>query len=130
MIQLKSYLNVIDNTGALVAECIRTLNNTKVARVGDEIVVAVKKARSVSDSSLSSTAASKIRKGDVRRALIVRTKSPIARPDGSNIRFDDNACILLNNQKQPLGTRILGLVAADIKAKGWNKVVSLAPKVV
>ncbi|KAJ1927005.1 54S ribosomal protein L38, mitochondrial [Tieghemiomyces parasiticus] len=130
MIGLKSKLHVIDNTGALIAECIRTLNNAKVARVGDEIVVAVKKARSVSDGSLSSLAATKIRKGDVRRALIVRTKSPISRPDGRYIRFDDNACVLLNNQKQPLGTRILGLVASDIKAKGWTKVISLAPKII
>ncbi|KAJ1984398.1 54S ribosomal protein L38, mitochondrial [Dimargaris verticillata] len=124
------YLNVIDNTGALVVECIQCLNNAKVARVGDEIVVAVKKARPISDSALPSLIASRIRKGDVRRALIVRTKSPLARPDGRSIRFDDNACVLLNNQKQPLGTRILGLVSEDVKAKGWAKVVSLAPKIV
>ncbi|KAJ1661065.1 54S ribosomal protein L38, mitochondrial [Dispira simplex] len=130
MIQLRSCLNVIDNTGALLVECVSLLNNAKTARVGDEIVVAVTKARAVSDGTLPSMTLSKIRRGDIRRALIVRTKSPVGRLDGRYVRFDDNACVLLNNQKQPLGTRILGLVSADIKTKGWSKVISLAPKII
>ncbi|KAJ1732251.1 54S ribosomal protein L38, mitochondrial [Coemansia biformis] len=130
MIQLKSRLNVIDNSGALVAECIKVLRNARWAEVGDEIVVAVKRARPISDKTSASLSAAKIRKGDVRRAVIVRTKKEIRRPDGRYVRFDDNACVLLNNQQQPLGSRILGLVAAELRFKNWVKIVSLAPRVV
>ncbi|KAJ1673003.1 54S ribosomal protein L38, mitochondrial [Spiromyces aspiralis] len=130
MIQMKSRLNVIDNSGALVAECIKVLKNAKWASVGDEIVIAVKKARPISEKTAANMSAAKIRKGDVRRALIVRTKKGIRRPDGRVVTFDDNACVLLNNQRQPLGSRILGLVAAELRYKNWAKVVSLAPKVV
>ncbi|KAJ2453575.1 54S ribosomal protein L38, mitochondrial [Coemansia sp. RSA 2336] len=129
MIQLKSRLNVIDNSGALIAECIKVLKNAKSAGIGDEIVIAVKKARPISEKTLSMSAA-KIRKGDVRRAVIVRTKKEIRRPDGRYVRFDDNACVLLNNQQQPLGSRILGLVSAELRFKNWVKIVSLAPSVV
>ncbi|KAJ1817129.1 54S ribosomal protein L38, mitochondrial [Coemansia sp. RSA 455] len=127
---MKSRLNVIDNSGAVVAECIKVLKNAKWAEVGDEIVVAVKKARPISEAMSSSMSAAKIRKGDVRRAVIVRTKKEIRRPDGRYVRFDDNACVLLNNQQQPLGSRILGLVSAELRFKNWVKVVSLAPRVV
>lgn len=131
MIQMKSRLNVIDNSGAVVAECIKVLKNARWASVGDEIVVAVKKARPISEKlSANSMSAAKIRKGDVRRAVIVRTKQDIRRPDGRYVRFDDNACVLLNNQQQPLGSRILGLVSAELRYKNWIKVVSLAPHVV
>ncbi|KAJ2792248.1 54S ribosomal protein L38, mitochondrial [Coemansia guatemalensis] len=130
MIQLKSRLNVIDNSGALVAECIKVLRNARAANIGDEIVVAVKKARPISEKTSSSLSAAKIRKGDVRRAVIVRTRKEIRRPDGRYVRFDDNACVLLNNQQQPLGSRILGLVAAELRFKNWVKIVSLAPRVV
>ncbi|KAJ2721761.1 54S ribosomal protein L38, mitochondrial [Coemansia sp. Benny D115] len=130
MIQMKSKLNVIDNSGAIVAECIKVLRNAKFAGVGDEIVVAVKKARPISDKTAASQSAAKIRKGDVRRAVIVRTKKEIRRPDGRYVRFDDNACVLLNNQQQPLGSRILGLVSAELRFKNWVKVVSLAPRVI
>ncbi|KAJ2857271.1 54S ribosomal protein L38, mitochondrial [Coemansia erecta] len=131
MIQMKSRLNVIDNSGAIIVECIKVLKNARWANVGDEIVIAVKKARPISDnSSTSSLTAAKLRKGDVRRAVIVRTKKEIRRPDGSYVRFDDNACVLLNNQQQPLGTRVLGLVSAELRFKNWVKVVSLAPRVI
>ncbi|KAF5365184.1 hypothetical protein D9758_005341 [Tetrapyrgos nigripes] len=111
MIGLKSTLNVIDNSGALIVECVNILKN-KVnngwGSVGDEIV----------------------RKGDVRRAVIVRTKKPVRRPDGRFIRFDDNAAVLLNNKREMLGTRIGGVVSADLKLKGWGKIASVAPKAI
>jgi ribosomal protein L14 len=96
--------------------------------VGDEIVCIVKRARPLSGAALSSTAA-KVRRGDVRRAVIVRTKKAVRRPDGRVVRFDDNAAVLLNNKREMLGTRIAGVVSADLRMKGWGKIVSLAPKV-
>lgn len=72
----------------------------------------------------------KVKKGDVKRALVVRTRKEMARPDGRYIKFDDNACILLNNKKEPLGTRILGVVAAELRQKNWVKAASLAPRIV
>ncbi|OLY84851.1 54S ribosomal protein L38, mitochondrial [Smittium mucronatum] len=128
MIQMKSRLSVIDNSGALIVECIKVLRNAKWASVGDEIVVSVKNARPIADGSAIS--ANRIKKGDVRRALIVRTKKEIRRPDGRFVRFDDNACVLINSQKQPIGSRILSLVSRELREKNWIKVVSLAPKVV
>ncbi|PVU97672.1 hypothetical protein BB561_000417 [Smittium simulii] len=129
MIQMKTRLHVIDNSGAIVVECIKVLRNAKWASIGDEIVVAVKVAKPLSNA-LSATNTNKAKKGDVHRALIVRTKKEIPRADGRYIRFDDNACILLNNQKQPLGSRILGIVARELKEKKWVKAISLAPKVI
>ncbi|KAF8976978.1 ribosomal protein L14b/L23e [Cyathus striatus] len=133
MIGLKGTLNVIDNTGALIVECVNVLKN-KVnnghGSVGDEIVCVVKKARPVSAEAASSVNAVKVRRGDVRRAVIVRTRKAVRRPDGSYIRFDDNAAVLLNNKREMLGTRIGGLVSADLRYKGWGKIVSLAPKAV
>lgn len=97
--------------------------------VGDEIVVVVQKARPVSASAQASVSAAKVRQGDVRRAVIVRSRKPVRRADGSYIRFDDNAAVLLNNKKEMLGTRIGGMVSADLRLKGWGKIVSLAPRV-
>lgn len=97
--------------------------------VGDEIVCVVKRARPLSAAAATSATAVKVRKGDVRRALIVRTKKMVRRPDGRFIRFDDNAAVLLNNKRELLGTRIGGIVSADLRMKGWGKIVSLAPKV-
>ncbi|KAI9298152.1 50S ribosomal protein L14 [Neoconidiobolus thromboides FSU 785] len=128
MIQLKSILNVIDNSGAIFVECIKVLRNGKVASVGDEIVVAVKKAKPINTERGNSIA--KVKKGDVKRAVIVRCKKEIRRADGRYIRFDDNACVLLNASQQPLGTRVLGLVANELRQKQWLKVLSLAPKVI
>jgi ribosomal protein L14 len=130
MIQLKSILNVIDNSGAQLAECIKVVGNARFGHVGDEIVVVVKKAKAATVGVTASQLNNKLKKGDVRRAVIVRTKKPILRPDGRYIKFDDNACVLLNNNQQPLGTRVLGLISSELRNKNWSKVVSLAPKVI
>ncbi|KAK0191400.1 probable MRPL38-mitochondrial ribosomal protein, large subunit [Armillaria ostoyae] len=133
MIGLKSTLNVIDNSGALIVECVNVLKN-KVnngwGSVGDEIVCVVQSARPVTAAAQASLTAIKVRRGDVRRAVIVRTRKPVRRPDGRIVRFDDNAAVLLNNKKEMLGTRIGGVVSADLRMKGWGKIVSLAPRVV
>ncbi|QRW19618.1 ribosomal protein L14p/L23e [Rhizoctonia solani] len=125
---------IIDNSGALLAECVNVLKSkstgTGMAKVGDEIVVVIRRARPISATALASATAIKVRKGDVRRALVVRTKKEVMRPDGRYIRFDDNAAVLLNNKKELLGTRIGGVVSADLRMKGWSKIASLAPKVV
>ncbi|KAG9304063.1 hypothetical protein G9A89_005973 [Geosiphon pyriformis] len=137
MIQLKTILNVIDNTGALLAECIRVAHKGTYGYIGDQITVVIKKARPINtapnaSSSTGTTTAAKvaIRRGEVRKALIVRTRNLTRRPDGRYIRFDDNACVLLNNKLEPLGTRVLGVVASELRGKKWGKVISLAPKVV
>lgn len=128
---------IIDNTGALLAECVNVLKhktNHGFASVGDEIVVVIQRARALSTAASSSSAPSaggavKVRRGDVRRAVVVRTRKPVIRPDGRVVRFDDNAAVLLNAKREMLGTRIGGVVSADLRYKGWGKIVSLAPKV-
>lgn len=97
--------------------------------VGDEIVCVVKRARPVSAATQASVNAVKVRKGDVRRAVIVRTRKQVRRPDGTLVRFDDNAAVLLNNKREMLGTRIGGIVSSDLRLKGWSKIVSIAPRV-
>ncbi|KAJ7612388.1 ribosomal protein L14b/L23e [Mycena polygramma] len=132
MIGLKGTMNIIDNSGALVAECVNVLKqkvNNGWGSVGDEIVVVIQRARPVSAAAASSVTAVKVRRGDVRRAVIVRTRKAVCRPDGRYIRFDDNAAVLLNNKREMLGTRIGGVVSADLRMKGWGKIASLAPKV-
>lgn len=115
-----------------MVECVNVLKN-KVnngwGSVGDEIVCVVKRARPVSAVAQASVTAIKVKRGDVRRAVIVRTRKNVTRPDGRVIRFDDNAAVLLNNKREMLGTRIGGVVSADLRMKGWGKLVSLAPKV-
>ncbi|KAG5513550.1 hypothetical protein PMAC_000982 [Pneumocystis sp. 'macacae'] len=133
MINLKTILFVADNSGAQLAECINVLKSGKYAKIGyfakgDEIVVVIQKVRSTS-SSAGSQNINKIQRGDIKHALIVRTKKETRRRDGKYIRFDDNACILIN-KKEPIGTRILGVVSAELKYKGWSKILSLAEKVV
>ncbi|KAJ7089319.1 ribosomal protein L14b/L23e [Mycena belliarum] len=133
MIGLKGTLNIIDNSGALVAECVNVLKqkvNNGWGSVGDEIVVVVQRARPISSAASASVTAVKVRRGDVRRAVIVRTRKPVRRPDGRMVRFDDNAAVLLNNKREMLGTRIGGVVSADLRMKGWGKIASLAPKVI
>ncbi|KAJ3088864.1 hypothetical protein HK102_007761 [Quaeritorhiza haematococci] len=136
MIQLKSFLKVIDNSGALIVECINVIGGARQARVGDQIVCVVKKARPISEgtsgpgSSAASAAVSKLRKGEVLRALVVRTQKESIRRDGTVVKFDDNACVMLNKQGQPLGNRIMGVVANECRQKRWAKIISLAPKVV
>ena len=121
MIQQESRLKVADNSGAKEVLCIRVLGGTgkRYATVGDIIVVAVK----------SSTPDATIKKGTVAKAVIVRTKAPIRRPDGSYLRFDSNACVILDGNGNPKGTRIFGPVARELRAKNFMKIISLAPEV-
>lgn len=121
MIQQESVVDIADNSGARRALCIRVLGGTRkrYARVGDVIVVTVKEA--VPNSAIS--------KGEVKRAVIVRTAKEVGRPDGSYIRFDDNAAVLINEVGEPLGTRIFGPIARELRAKKFMKIISLAPEV-
>ena len=121
MIQQESRLNVADNSGAKEVLCIRVLGGTgkRYASVGDKIVVTVK-------SALSS---SSMKKGTVSKGVIVRTKKEVRRIDGSYIRFEDNACVLLNTNDEPRGTRIFGPVARELREKQFMKIASLAPEV-
>ncbi len=121
MIQQESRLNVADNSGAKEVLCIRVLGGTKkrYASVGDTIVVTVK-------SAISS---SNLKKGTVSKAVIVRTKKEVRRKDGSYIRFEDNAAVLLNTNNEPRGTRIFGPVARELRERQFMKIVSLAPEV-
>ena len=188
MLGLKATMAVIDNSGALLAECVNVLKTKTghgMARIGkqiqapraslldrqadhltlgflnnsnypqqsatlslpltfsaqpalfsrmsgDEIVVVVRRARPISTATNASPAASapKVRRGDVRRAVVVRTKYPTRRPDGRYIRFDDNAAVLINSKKEMIGNRIGGVVSAELRARGWGKIVSLAKAVV
>ena len=121
MIQPQTYLEVADNTGARKIMCIRVLkgSNAKYATVGDVIVASVKEA----------IPRGAVKEGDVVTAVVVRTKKEIKRPDGSAIRFDDNAAVIINNQLEPRGTRVFGPVARELREKGFMKIVSLAPEV-
>jgi large subunit ribosomal protein L14 len=121
MIQQESMLEVADNSGARKVACIRVLGGSRrrYASVGDVIVVAVKDA----------IPNGRVKKGDVRRAVVVRTVKSVPRPDGSYIRFDDNAAVLIDAQREPIGTRIFGPVARELRARRFMKIVSLAPEV-
>ncbi|HRK06887.1 MAG TPA: 50S ribosomal protein L14 [Pseudobdellovibrionaceae bacterium] len=121
MIQMQSRLKVADNSGAREVMCIKVLGGShrRYASVGDVIVVSIKEAMPNS----------KVKKGDVAKAVIVRTSRAVRRPDGTFIRFDDNSAVLINNQKEPIGTRIFGPVARELRAKQFVKIVSLAPEV-
>jgi len=121
MIQSETNLEVADNSGARRVQCIRVLGGSrrKFASIGDVIVVAVKEA----------IPRGKVKKGDVHRAVIVRTAKEIHRQDGSAIRFDRNAAVLINAQGEPIGTRIFGPVTRELRAKRFMKIISLAPEV-
>ena len=121
MIQAESRLKVADNSGARQVLCIKVLGGSKrrYARVGDVIVVTVKEA--IPNGA--------VKKGDVVMAVVVRTKKEVRRPDGSYIKFDDNAAVIIDNQGNPRGTRILGPVARELRDKRYMKIVSLAPEV-
>lgn len=121
MIQMQSVLDVADNSGAKKVMCIKVLGGSKrkYASVGDIVVVSVKEAMPNS----------KVKKGDVLKAVVVRTAKEIARPDGTYIRFDKNSAVLINAQKEPIGTRIFGPVARELRAKKFMKIISLAPEV-
>jgi large subunit ribosomal protein L14 len=121
MIQTQSNLEVADNSGARKVMCIKVLGGSKrrYASIGDVIVCAVKEA----------TPTSKVKKGDVVRAVVVRTAKELSRPDGTYIRFDNNGAVLVNKDNEPIGTRIFGPVARELRAKKFMKIVSLAPEV-
>ncbi len=121
MIQMQTNLGVADNSGAKRVQCIKVLGGSKrrYASIGDIIVVSVKEA----------IPRGKVKKGDVMKAVIVRTAKDIQRPDGSTIRFDGNAAVLINNQGEPIGTRIFGPVTSELRGKNHMKIVSLASEV-
>ncbi len=121
MIQMQSRLDVADNSGARQVQCIKVLGGShrNIASIGDIIVVSVKDA----------IPRGKVKKGDVHRAVIVRTAKEVKRPDGTAIRFDKNAAVLINKANEPIGTRIFGPVARELRAKRFMKIVSLAPEV-
>jgi len=121
MIQMQSVLNVADNSGAKILYCIKVLGGSRrrYASIGDIIVVSVKEA----------IPNAKVKKGDVMKAVVVRTKKEIKRPDGSYIRFDDNSAVLINAQREPIGTRIFGPVARELRGRRFMKIISLAPEV-
>ena len=121
MIQTETRLKVADNTGAKELLCIRVMGGSvrRYAGIGDIIVVSVKEA----------LPNSKVKKGDVHQAVVVRTAKEIARTDGTYIKFDTNAAVLIDSQKNPIGTRIFGPVARELRARGYVKIISLAPEV-
>ena len=121
MIQTESTLEVADNSGARKVLCIRVLGGAgrRFASVGDVIVVSIRDA----------IPNARVKKGEVKRAVIVRTRKEIPRPDGSYIKFDDNAAVLIDNQREPIGTRIFGPVARELRGRKFMKIISLAPEV-
>ena len=121
MIQAFSVLDVADNSGAKKVFCIKVLGGTRrrYASIGDVIIVSVREA----------IPGSKVKKGEVARAVIVRTQKELARSDGSSIRFDGNSAVLVNKENEPIGTRIFGPVARELRAKKFMKIISLAPEV-
>ena len=121
MIQMQTSLDVADNSGARRVQCIKVLGGSKrkYASVGDVIVVSVKEA----------IPRGRVKKGDVRKAVVVRTAKEVRRDDGTAIRFDSNAAVILNNAGEPIGTRIFGPVVRELRAKNFMKIISLAPEV-
>jgi large subunit ribosomal protein L14 len=121
MIQVQTELNVADNTGAKIVECIKVLGGSKrrYASIGDIIVVSVKDA----------IPEGKVKRGTVHKAIVVRTKYPIHRNDGSKVKFDNNAAVLIDDKGEPIGTRIFGPVTRELRYKGQTKIISLAPEV-
>jgi large subunit ribosomal protein L14 len=122
MIQMRTELDAADNSGAKRLHCIKVLGGSrrKYASLGDVIVVSVKEAMPTS----------KVKKGEVAKAVVVRTKKEVRRPDGSYIKFDVNSAVLINPQGEPIGTRIFGPVARELRAKKFMKIISLAPEVI
>ena len=121
MIQLRTVLEVADNSGAKVVQCIKVLGGSRrrYARIGDIVVVAV---REVDPQS-------SIKKGEVKKAVVVRTRKEMRRPNGTYIKFDSNAAVLITDTKEPVGTRIFGPVGRELRAKRYMKILSLAPEV-
>ena len=121
MIQVQTELSVADNTGARIVECIKVLGGSKrrYASIGDRIVVSVKEA----------IPNGKVKKGSVHKAVVVRTRQSIFRNDGSNVKFDNNAAVIIDDKGEPIGTRIFGPVTRELRMKGQTKIISLAPEV-
>ena len=121
MIQMRTILDVADNSGAKRVQCIKVLGGSRrrYAELGDVIVVSVKEA----------IAGTKVKKGEVAQAVVVRTRHQVARADGTYIRFDENSAVLINKEREPIGTRIFGPVARELRAKKFMKIISLAPEV-
>jgi large subunit ribosomal protein L14 len=121
MIQMRTILEVADNSGAKRVQCIKVLGGSRrrYAELGDVIVVSIKEA-------LPGT---KVKKGEVAQAVVVRTRHQMSRPDGSYIRFDENSAVLINKEREPIGTRIFGPVARELRGKKFMKIISLAPEV-
>jgi large subunit ribosomal protein L14 len=121
MIQMTSVLDIADNSGAKKVFCIKVLGGSRrrYASIGDVIIVSIREA----------IPGAKVKKGEVARAVIVRTKRELARPDGSYIKFDGNSAVLINKENEPIGTRIFGPVARELRAKRFMKIISLAPEV-
>ena len=122
MIQMQSFLDVADNSGAKRVQCIKVIGGSRrrYAALGDVIVVAIKEA----------LPGSKVKKGETAKAVVVRTKREYRRTDGSYIKFDDNSAVLINAQSEPVGTRIFGPVARELRSKKFMKIISLAPEVI
>lgn len=145
-------LNCIDNSGAAIVECALVVGQKRHATIGrfrshtsqsiiprgppaakldtsgDRIVAIVQKQRGASDAGMgAASAANKVKRGDIRHAIIVRTRKQVQRPDGSVVRFDDNACVLINKAGDPIGTRVNGVVGAELRRRGWSKILSMAP---
>ncbi|KAK3368724.1 ribosomal protein L14b/L23e [Podospora didyma] len=128
MIQLKTLLNCIDNSGAAIVECVQVVGQKRHASIGDRIVAVVQKQRGAQAAGMAaSSAATKVKRGDIRHAIVVRTKYKVQRRDGSVVRFDDNACVLINKAGDPIGTRINGIVGQELRTKKWSKILSMAP---
>jgi large subunit ribosomal protein L14 len=119
---MRTMLDVVDNSGAKKARCVKVLGGSrrKYATLGDVIVVAIREA----------IPTSKVKQGEVKKAVVVRTKKEVSREDGSYIKFDDNSIVLINDQNEPIGTRIFGPVAKELRARNFTKIISLAPEVV
>lgn len=121
MIQLRTVMNIADNSGARKGQCVKVIGGSgrRYASIGDIVVIAVKEAAPNSN----------VKKGDVKKAVVVRTKKEIGRDNGSYIKFDDNAAVLVDDAKEPVGTRIFGPVARELRNKRFMKIISLAPEV-
>lgn len=135
MIQLKTMLNCVDNSGALVVECVANMRMKRHSGVGDRIIVVVQKARTFNEylnrnlgGAAAVAAANRVRRGDIRHAIVVRTRKNSQRKDGMVVSFDDNACALIGKNGEPLGTRINSVVASELRDKKWSKILSLSTR--
>ncbi|KAK1833582.1 54S ribosomal protein L38, mitochondrial [Podospora conica] len=128
MLQLKSLINCVDNSGAAIVECLMIIGQKRHASIGDRIVCVVQKQRAGSAEVMGAVSqGTKVKRGDIRHAVIVRTKQKVTRRDGSAVRFDDNACVLINKAGDPVGSRINGVVGQELRKKKWSKILSMAP---